>query len=671
MNSDKMILVKCTNIVLFVAISAWTWHQALASMESTFAGSLGLSRRLMQDPEEFASESGDCSCQESCRVYDGTPDACFENGGTGSCRVESSCSRGRRSGFGRYLCCPALGSEDGTEEFVEPEELEEPEEPEEQTSPSSVERAGSNDFASESGDCSCQESCRVYDGTPDECFENGGTGSCRVESSCSRGRRSGFGRYLCCPALGSEDDTEEPGEVQEPEEPEQSEEPEEMSKEAAIRQVEDDLQQSIETMVDDILRTTQPPAIPQPQKYVSCNELTRQGVDGCKKSVASMVDFCKKETARGIDECKKAQASGIDDCKKLVDREIQNCKDNFPVANLEIPCSDCSCSKCGTWSVTPWDKNCKCCTWSCGQSLKLDEVCSVGQLAVPTCEIGRAGIPLCEASRIDVPLCELDRLTSLCCETARTFAESACLASGSSAIDDMLTSFQTTCGLATGFAKSALKSYATGQVMGALASASDVLEVGEAFDQLNTLKERGEKLIETGEGILAAADGDLTSASSLLSQAAAEFDIPELNSLSNGIDSFVGIEAAINGNTDRLLKQATEAISSIQELDEVAQVASDLNELYQDFKVGSATLEDLRQEAEACSRIEIPDFSDLTGKRFGIRNAEDVMEAYEEAQERIEEEKQRIAKEVSDCRRAQRSAELLLTIGAEQLGASS
>lgn len=207
--------------------------------------------------------------------------------------------------------------------------------------------------------------------------------------------------------------------------------------------------------------------------------------------------------------------------------------------------------------------------------------------------------------------------------------------------------------------------------MGALASASDVLEVGKSFDQLNALKERGEKLVETGEGILAAADGDLTSASSLLSQEAAEFDIPELNFLSNGIDSFVGIEAAINGNTDRLLKQATEAISSIQELDEVAQVASDLNELYQDFKVGSATLEDLRQEAEACSQIEIPDFSDLTGKRFGIRNAEDVMEAYEEAQERIEEEKQRIAKEVSDCRRAQRSAELLLTIGAEQLGASS
>lgn len=570
--------MKC-NIVLFVAIFALTSGQGLSSKESTLRGSLGLSRRLLQEPDDFASVSGECSCQESCRVYDGTPDECFDNGGTGSCRVGGSCSRGRQSGFGRYLCCPALSS-DSAKDLEQPQEVVEPEEPDE---------------------------------------------------------------------------------------PDEPDEPKELSRDAAIRQVEEELEQSIETIVEDILRSTEPLAIPQPQEYVSCNELTRQGVDGCKKSVASMVDFCKKETARGIDECKKAQASNIDSCKKLVDQEIQNCKDNFPIENLEIPCSGCSCSKCGTWSVTPWDKNCNCCTWSCGQTLKLDEVCSVGQLAVPSCEIGRAGIPLCEASRIDVPLCELDRLTSVCCETARTFAESACLSSGSSAIDDMLSSFQTTCGLATGFAKSALKSYATGQVMGALASASDALEVGEAFDQLNTLKERGEKLVETGEGILAAADGDLSAASSLLSEAAAEFDIPELNSLSNGIDSFQGVEAAINGNSDRLLKQATDAIASIKELDEVAQVASDLNDLYEDFKLGSATLEDLRLEAEACSRIQIPDFSDLTGKRFGIRSAEDVMEAYAEAQARIEEEKQRIAKEVSDCRRAQRSAEMLLSIGAENL----
>jgi hypothetical protein len=101
------------------------------------------------------------------------------------------------------------------------------------------------------------------------------------------------------------------------------------------------------------------------------------------------------------------------------------------------------------------------------------------------CEVGRFGIPICEANRINVPLCEIDRATALCCEESRKYAEAQCRISGPANVQSLIQTFQVACSVATSIAKSALKSYATGAVLGFVADIAEIQEVLETVQKVS------------------------------------------------------------------------------------------------------------------------------------------------------------------------------------------
>lgn len=120
-------------------------------------------------------------------------------------------------------------------------------------------------------------------------------------------------------------------------------------------------------------------------------------------------------------------------------------------------------------------------------------------------------------------------------------------------------------------------------------------------------------------------------------------DIPELDGLAEGVENFAAVEAAIEGDLDNLLESAVSKVQSIQEFKEIGEVSGQFSDIYADFKSGSASLEDLKTQAEACSEIEEPDLEGLSTSEIEIVQMD-------------------IAEEVAECRRVKRSAEALLNI---------
>lgn len=349
-----------------------------------------------------------------------------------------------------------------------------------------------------------------------------------------------------------------------------------------------EFEKSVEAMIDDIL-DEKSQSKPETKPVVSCDTIVRSSIDSCKRAVPASVDYCKKETDRQIDQCKKDVASSIDKCKK-----------NNPLTAF-------------------------------------------------TCEADRAKIPLCETQRVNVPLCEVDRLKASCCEGSRAAAKSACTpiknlkdaSSASESVNSVIQEVQSYCGIALGFAKAAVKSYVTGEVVGALAGAADALGAAEYVDQVKSISDGAKTLADTAEGIENAAKGDIKAAASVLSTAASELDIPELDGVAENVQNFADLGNAIEGDLDKFLESAIDKVQSIEELKEIGEAAGQFSEIYADFKTGSASLSDLRKQAAACSKVVEPDLDGLSASK-------------------IESIKEDIAKEVAECRRVKRSVDELL-----------
>jgi hypothetical protein len=349
-----------------------------------------------------------------------------------------------------------------------------------------------------------------------------------------------------------------------------------------------EFENSVELLIADILdEKSQSKPVAKP--VVSCDTIVRSSIDSCKRAVPASVDYCKKETGRRIDECKKETDRAIDQCKK-----------------------------------------------------------DSGFLAFG-CEVGRVAVPFCEADRISVPLCEIDRLKTTCCEGSRTSAENTCTpindlsdaSSASESVNSVIQEIQGYCGIALGFAKAAVKSYVTGEVVGALAGAADALGAAEYVDQVQSLSDGAKTLADTAEGLENAAKGDLEAAASVLGTAASEFNIPELNDVAENVEAFAEVGDVIDGDLDKFLESTIDKVQSIEELKEIGEAAGQFSEIYADFKRGSASLSDLREQAAACSKVVEPDLDGLSASE-------------------IDSIAQDIAEEVAECRRVKRSVDALL-----------
>lgn len=144
------------------------------------------------------------------------------------------------------------------------------------------------------------------------------------------------------------------------------------------------------------------------QQKLLCPQITRSVVDSCRRGVRIQAAYCKQVKKDSIAKCKNDVRSKTDKCKKTT-------------------------------------------------------------VFKPACERHRPEIPKCKTSRIDGLLCEVDRLTAACCEELNSQARAMCSAGVLAVlIQKQVQSAQAMCSVATGLAKTAVKSYLSGQALGLL-----------------------------------------------------------------------------------------------------------------------------------------------------------------------------------------------------------
>jgi len=198
------------------------------------------------------------------------------------------------------------------------------------------------------------------------------------------------------------------------------------------------------------------------QQKALCPQITRSVVDSCKRGVRTQTAYCKQAKKDSIAKCKNDVRSKIDKCKKTT-------------------------------------------------------------VFKPACERYRPEIPKCETSRIDIPLCEVDRLTAASCEGLRNQAEAMCSAGVSTAsIQKQVQSAQAMCQVATGLAKTATKSYLSGQALGILTQLESIQTIGETVQVLKKADQTRAQFEQWSSGLQAAAEGRIKDAQKSLGSSASQ-----------------------------------------------------------------------------------------------------------------------------------------------------
>lgn len=198
------------------------------------------------------------------------------------------------------------------------------------------------------------------------------------------------------------------------------------------------------------------------QQKALCPQITRSVVDSCKRGVRAQTAYCKQAKKDSIAKCKNDVRSKIDKCKK-------------------------------------------------------------NTVFKPACERFRPEIPKCETSRIDIPLCEVDRLTAACCEGLRSQAGAMCSAGVSTASSQkQIQSAQAMCSVATGLAKTAMKSYLSGQALGFLTQLESIQAIGDTVQVLKKADQTRAQFEQWSSGLQAATEGRMKDAQKSLGSLASQ-----------------------------------------------------------------------------------------------------------------------------------------------------
>ncbi|KAH8426917.1 uncharacterized protein LDX57_004640 [Aspergillus melleus] len=266
-----------------------------------------------------------------------------------------------------------------------------------------------------------------------------------------------------------------------------------------------------------------------------CGQTSRSIIDSCKQGVRAQVAACKQKLKDAIAQCKDHVGRTIDACKKRYSR---------------------------------WDPR------------KLN------------CELQRKPLELsCEARRLNVPLCEFDRLNAACCEGTRPQAQSMCYAGFSAAeIEKQSQSVQQKCAIAVAIAKSATKSYLTGQAVGILSQLSTVREIQQGTQLVQKLQNAQKDYQSFAQGVTAVTEGRINDAQQLLGTFRSQLPSPISNAAAWGDAA----QALASRKSNELLKAACGAVGDIQ-------VLSKAVEQIERFKSVQKTLLSIQSAARECS----------------------------------------------------------------------
>ena len=262
-----------------------------------------------------------------------------------------------------------------------------------------------------------------------------------------------------------------------------------------------------------------------------CPTITRSVVDGCKQGVRGQAAICKQAIRDIIATCKTQARHDIDNCKK----------------NTRFF----------------WKK--------------------------ADCESKRPGLMLnCERKRIDIPFCEVNRLTNVCCEGMRAKAATLCLQGISPVeIQKQIQSIQMKCSVAANIAKTALKSYLSGQIVGLISDISAVKEIGEGVKIFEKLQKTEKEFEKYADGLTAIATQNYDKAeSSLIS--VLPFDA------ANTVQWASKVNAIVNGRVEGFLNEASLAAGDVSWIVSIKNAVDDLRNVQNNILV-------IKEAAEKCT----------------------------------------------------------------------
>lgn len=236
-----------------------------------------------------------------------------------------------------------------------------------------------------------------------------------------------------------------------------------------------------------------------------CDEMSRSMIDTCKQGVRTQVANCKQRTRDSIAQCKDDVGRKIDACKKRYSK---------------------------------WDPR------------KL------------SCEPQRPKLLAeCEIRRLNVPFCEFDRLNAACCEGTRPQAQSMCYAGlSASEIEKQSQSVQQKCAIIVAIAKSATKSYLSGQVVGILSQIKTVREIQQGTELVQRLQRAQRDYQSSAQGVTAVTEGRIKDAEQMLGIFRSQLPSP----VSDTVDWGNAAQASTSKKTNELLKAACGAVADIQ-----------------------------------------------------------------------------------------------------------
>lgn len=303
-----------------------------------------------------------------------------------------------------------------------------------------------------------------------------------------------------------------------------------------------------------------------PKIKSDCSSVQRGIVDGCKKGVRGQVAYCKQALRDAIAKCKNDVKSEIDRCKKSTIN---------PLKKIE-------------------------------------------------CESRRYKIPECETKRIDVPLCEFDRLTAACCETMRPQAAAMCAAGVSvSEITKQVQALQTYCSIGTGFAKSAVKSYLTGQAIGFIADAQELQTIGKTIKVAQKISDSKKKFDQWTEGMTQAAEGKYADAQKALVAISSQIN-PNLKDAAAWMEAAKAVAAK---DMDGLVDKLTSTVNDMKYVQQASKIVMNVQTVSNDIKA-------ISEAAKKCSQLP----TELQPENFAafkkVKSEKDVavaLAAYEKA----------------------------------------
>ncbi|KAH6685450.1 hypothetical protein F5X68DRAFT_191951 [Plectosphaerella plurivora] len=312
-----------------------------------------------------------------------------------------------------------------------------------------------------------------------------------------------------------------------------------------------------------------------------CGPFTRSFVDSCKKGVRAQVASCKQMIRDSVATCKNRVRDSINTCKQDVDREIDHCK-----KSTNNPATKAKCEL-----KRPKKKY--------------------------NCEKQRTKIPACEAARVDLPFCEFDRMTAGCCEGFRTQARALC-AAGVEAKDIARQSqqLQAACSVATAIAKSAVKSYLTGQVVGLLADVQGFQKVQDTVKFVDKAKKARSQWVRWSKGLVAVAEGRLDEGRNALQEIASQVS-PDIKDavafgqaaealINQKLDVFLTMSVAVTADIQFIVKESSEikklqgVVKSFTELEKAGRECADIvGHFYPDHFNGWDDVKDTRSMEKA------------------------------------------------------------------------